>query len=72
MRNFGSLYDLSKILGHSDLKTTQIYAHLSSEHIASKTQEMKYCLDSEVSKSFTPILPRPSENVLILENDIVM
>jgi integrase len=36
MMNGGSLYDLQKILGHSDLKMTMRYAHLSKEHILSK------------------------------------
>ena len=28
-----SIYDLGKVLGHSDTKTTLIYAHLSEEHL---------------------------------------
>jgi len=30
----GSLYDLKTVLGHSDIKTTERYAHLSNEHLA--------------------------------------
>lgn len=30
----GSIYDLKKVLGHVDVKTTERYAHLSSEHLA--------------------------------------
>lgn len=30
-----NIYDLQKILGHSDLKTTLRYAHLAEEHILS-------------------------------------
>ena len=33
--NGGKLYDLKKILGHSDMKTTERYAHLSDDHLAS-------------------------------------
>ena len=34
----GSIYDLKKVLGHVDVKTTEKYAHLSSDHLAaSKT-----------------------------------
>jgi len=31
----GSIYDLKKVLGHVDVKTTEKYAHLSSDHLAS-------------------------------------
>jgi len=34
MMSDGSLYDLKKVLGHVDLKTTERYAHLSSDHLA--------------------------------------
>ena len=34
MMNGGSLYELSKILGHSSIKTTERYAHLSQSHLA--------------------------------------
>jgi len=33
MMNGGGIYDLKKILGHSDIKTTERYAHLSERHI---------------------------------------
>lgn len=32
--NGGSLYDLKVILGHTDFKTTEKYAHFSKEHLA--------------------------------------
>jgi len=34
MMNGGNIYDLQKILGHSDVKTTMRYAHLAPDHIA--------------------------------------
>lgn len=34
MMNNGSLYDLKEVLGHSSVKTTERYAHLSSSHLA--------------------------------------
>ena len=37
MMNNGSLYDLQKILGHSDYKLTEkTYAHLSPGHLKEK------------------------------------
>lgn len=36
-----TLYDLSKILGHSDIKTTEIYAHLAPDYLQ-KTVENLY------------------------------
>ena len=33
MMNGGSLYDLKAVLGHTDIKTTERYAHLSSSHL---------------------------------------
>lgn len=38
MMNGGGLYDLQKILGHSDMQTTMRYAHLAREHILSKAE----------------------------------
>lgn len=34
MMNGGSLYDLKEVLGHSTIKTTERYAHLSNSHLA--------------------------------------
>lgn len=34
MMNGGDLYELSKILGHKDIKNTQIYAHFSPKYLA--------------------------------------
>jgi integrase len=36
--NGGSIYDLQKILGHSDIVTTMRYAHLAQDHILSKSE----------------------------------
>lgn len=37
MMNGGNVYDLQKILGHRDVKTTERYAHLSKDHIKRKS-----------------------------------
>lgn len=34
MMSGGNLYDLKKVLGHVDVKTTERYAHLSNDHLA--------------------------------------
>lgn len=34
MMSGGNLYDLKKVLGHTDVKTTERYAHLSNDHLA--------------------------------------
>ena len=38
----GSLLALSKILGHSDIKVTMVYAHLSSDYLAAEVDRIKY------------------------------
>lgn len=38
----GSLFALSQILGHSNVKTTMLYAHLSSDFLAGELNKIKY------------------------------
>ena len=33
---------LQKLLGHSDLKVTSVYAHLSSEHVAAEVRRLSF------------------------------
>jgi integrase len=61
MKGLGSLFELSLILGHSDTKMTQRYAHLSPSHLSMATQNLKFGSEGELSKEFTPILP-PTNN----------
>ena len=42
MMNGGNLYDLQKILGHTKYEMTQIYAHLSPDHLAGTTQILSF------------------------------
>ena len=37
----GSLYDLKEILGHSDIKMTMRYAHLSPQHLRAGMERME-------------------------------
>lgn len=38
----GNVYDLQKILGHSSVQVTEIYAHLAPEHLKGKTEVLKF------------------------------
>lgn len=42
MMSGGSLLALSQILGHSDVKVTMIYAHLSSDYLAEQIDKVKF------------------------------
>ena len=41
MTRGGSLYDLKEILGHSDIKMTMRYAHLSPQHLRAGMERME-------------------------------
>lgn len=47
--NSGKLYDLKTILGHSDLKTTERYAHLSKDHFASVKDIIQPKISEEIN-----------------------
>jgi len=38
----GSLLALQRILGHSEVRTTMVYAHLSNEFLDGEIERMKY------------------------------
>lgn len=42
MMSGGSLLALSQILGHSDVKVTMMYAHLSSDFLAEQIDKVKF------------------------------
>ena len=50
MMNTGDLYELAKIMGHSNIKMTERYAKLGKEHIArtgSTAREMRRMMEPE-------------------------
>jgi len=42
MMKGGNIYDLQAILGHTDLQTTMIYAHLSPQHLVEASKIINY------------------------------
>jgi hypothetical protein len=50
MMRGGSLYDLMAILGHSNLKTTQRYAHLGRTHLESKASIVSFQIPTDDRK----------------------
>ena len=47
MMNGGNIYDLQKILGHTTLEMTQLYAHMSPAHLAEAIQIVAFKPDGE-------------------------
>ncbi|MBI2519305.1 MAG: tyrosine-type recombinase/integrase [Bdellovibrio sp.] len=56
MMSGGNLYDLQKILGHTQFEMTQIYAHLSPDHLANKTQILSFGSEVLDSLSRVPLI----------------
>lgn len=50
--NGGSLYDLQKILGHSDIKTTSRYAHFSMDHVRSTARIVEFVAGNVIHGNF--------------------
>ena len=42
MMNGGNIYTLQKLLGHSDIKTTMIYAHLDNQFLKEATEIISF------------------------------
>lgn len=67
MMNGGNVFDLQKLLGHTDIKMTMRYAHFTPDHLQSSIKFMNMVDDS---KSTTPFIDHPlkqeGENLLML------
>jgi hypothetical protein len=58
MMNGGDLYELAKILGHSNIKMTERYAKLARQHIArtgSTAREIWKLLDNRIAARRTSV-----------------
>ena len=42
MMSGGNIYDLKKLMGHSDIETTERYAHLAPEHLREKARLVSF------------------------------
>ncbi|MBY0314082.1 MAG: site-specific integrase [Bdellovibrionales bacterium] len=60
MMNNGNIYDLQKILGHTDMKMTMKYAHLSPDHLLSASNVVSF------SGGSVEDLPENDQNILAL------
>jgi integrase len=49
------IYTVSKILGHSDVKTTEIYAHLRPEHFDGVTNALNFGTNQKLSDGVVPL-----------------
>ena len=72
MMNGGNAYDLQKILGHSKFEMTQIYAHLSADHLIEASKIVSF--GSVGTKSSPPLVhltnEADSEKVLMLAKSV--
>ena len=56
MMRGGKIYDLKELLGHSDIKTTEIYAHLSVDHLKDVSQIVDFGISFTQEKVSGPYL----------------
>lgn len=61
MMNGGNVFDLQKLLGHTDIKMTMRYAHLTAEHLQSSVKFMDMTSESDAS---IPFLDQREVNVM--------
>jgi integrase len=56
MMNGGNIFDLQKVLGHTDIKMTQRYAHHSPEHLQSSIQYFGFGEDIEQTENVLTLI----------------
>ena len=56
MMNGGNLFDLKELLGHSDIKTTMVYAHLSPDHLKEASRIVNFGIHFGQEKAAGPSL----------------
>lgn len=66
MMNGGNVFDLQKLLGHTDIKMTMRYAHFTPDHLQNSIKFMNMTSESEIVTPF--IDHRESE----MENNLIM
>lgn len=72
MMNGGNIYDLQKILGHSSVEMTQIYAHLSKDYLSSTTGIISFGEVDSFENQFRPILgPEKEEQSNLISLDSI-
>ncbi len=61
--NGGNVYDLQKVLGHTKVTMTSVYAHLSPEYLRSAVNVVRFC--AEGNKSVSPFIAPRTEGAKI-------
>ena len=62
LRNHVPIESISKMLGHSDIQTTQIYAKMLDEAVSEDMQKMRSKFDS-MQSGITPLKEKPTDFV---------
>ena len=62
LRNHVPIESISKMLGHSDIQTTQIYAKMVDEAISEDMQKMRFKFD-KMEDTVTPLKEKPTDFV---------
>ena len=62
LRNHVPIESISKMLGHSDIQTTQIYAKMLDEAVSEDMQKMRSKFD-QLESTVTPLKEKPTDFV---------
>jgi integrase len=62
MMNGGNIYDLQKILGHTEVSMTMRYAHLSPQHMRKAVSVVRFSAEGNFSNSPIPAPPLSGDN----------